>query len=92
MRWAVLFGQSPSSGAGFTNVRAQVQMEGATASALVAPTAMTGATFLGVAQGAGLAFNVDSASARLRVFASQVAGVFNSFNYCLLAAAVWIEE
>jgi hypothetical protein len=92
MRWAVLFGQSPSSGAGFTNVRAQVQMEGATASALVAPTAMTGAGPLGVAQGTGLAFNVDSASARLRVFASQVAGVFNSFNYCLLAAAVWIEE
>jgi hypothetical protein len=92
MRWAVLLGQNASSAAGFADVRAQVQMEAATASALVAPTAMTGFSYLGVAQGSALAFNRDSSSARLRVFASQVAGVFSSLNYCLLAAAVWIEE
>jgi hypothetical protein len=92
MRWAVLVGQSASVAAGFTNVRAQVQMEGATASALVTPTAVTGATFLGIAQGTALAFTRDSPSNRLRVFLSQAAGVFDSRNYCLLAAAVWIEE
>lgn len=92
MRWAVLLGQNASSAAGFADVRAQVQMEAATASALVVPTAMTGFSYLGVAQGSALAFNRDSSSARLRVFASQVAGVFSSLNYCLLAAAVWIEE
>lgn len=90
MRWAVLVGQS--SGVGFTNVRAQVQMEAATASALVTPTALTGAAHLAVAQGSALAFNRDSSSARLRVFLSQAAGGVDPLNYCLLAAAVWIEE
>jgi hypothetical protein len=91
MRWAVLVGQS-NTAATFVNVRAQVQMEAAAASALVTPTAVTGATFLGIAQGTALAFTRDSSSNRLRVFLSQAAGVFDSLNYCLLAAAVWIEE
>jgi hypothetical protein len=90
MRWAVLVGQS--SAVGFTNVRAQTQIEGSAASALVTPTALTGATFLGIAQGTGLAFPRDSSVARLRVFLSQAAGIFDPLNYCLLTAAVWIEE
>lgn len=90
MRWAVLVGQS--SAVGFANVRAQTQIEGSAASALVTPTALTGATFLGIAQGTGLAFPRDSSSARLRVFLSQAAGIFDSLNYCLLTSAVWIEE
>lgn len=90
LRWAVLVGQS--SAAGFADVRAQVQMEASTASAVVTPTAVTGATHLAVVQGTGLAFSRDSSSNRLRVFLSQAAGVFSNLNYCLLAAAVWIEE
>lgn len=92
MRWAILVGQSPSSGAGFANVRAQAQMGAAAASALVTPTALTGAAHLAVAQGTGLAFTRDSSSNRLRAFLSQAAGVFDSLNYCLITAAVWIEE
>lgn len=90
MRWAVLVGQA--SGVGHANTRAQVQMGTATASALVTPTALTGASHLAVAQGSGLAFTRDSSSNRLRAFLSQAAGVFDSLNACLLAAAVWIEE
>ena len=89
LRWAVLVGQS--SAAGHTNTRVQIQMGGETASALTAPTAITGAAHLAVLTGTALDMRRDQRD-EIKVNLSQVAGVFSSLDYCLLAAAVWVEE
>ena len=89
LRWAVLAGQS--SGVGWTNVRAQVQMGAETISTAAALTPVTGATHLAVLTGTALDMRRDQRD-KLQVFMSQPAGAWNDTNYCLLAAAVWIEE
>jgi hypothetical protein len=88
LRWAVLAGQS--SAAGWTDIRAQVQMGSETASTAAALTPVTGATHLAVLTGVALDMRRDERD-KLQVFMSQPAGAFNDTNYCLLAAAVWIE-
>lgn len=92
LRWAVLLGQSDTAAFGWPNIRCEVQIEGAAVSASVTPTALTGAPRFALAQGSALGFSRDGPGNRLRVRPSQVAGVFSPFNYCVLAAAVWIEE
>jgi len=89
LRFAILAGQS--SGVGWTNIRAQMQMGSETISAATALTPLTGASHLALLTGTALDMRRDQRD-KLQVFLSQVAGAWNDTNYCLLAAAVWIQE
>lgn len=90
LQWAVLLGQSDTTSFGWTNIRCNVAVDSLAASLTVTPTPVANSPFA-LAEGTGLAFTRDSAS-RFRVLPSQVAGVFSSLNYCVLSAAVRIEE
>jgi hypothetical protein len=62
-----------------------------TASTAAALTPVTGAAHLAVLTGTALDMRRDQRD-KLQVFMSQPAGAWNDTDYCLLAAAVWIEE
>jgi hypothetical protein len=91
LQWAVLLGQSDTTSFGWTNVRCNVAVESLAASPSVTPTPVANSPFA-LAEGSALAFARDSAANRFRVLPSQVAGAFDRLNYCVLAAAVRIEE
>jgi hypothetical protein len=59
----------------------------------VAPTALTGASHLGLATGTALAFSRDDDpdDCRFRVLGLNLAA-HSELDYCILAAAMWVQE
>ena len=86
LSWAILVGQS--NAAGFANVRVAPRLT--TTPTMVTPTALTGATYLALAQGTTLDFDPDEI-ASLFSRMSLVAGVHDPLGYCLLATCLWVQ-
>ncbi len=91
LRWAVLFGQS--NAVGWTTPQARVQIAANALSTAASPTALTGASHLALLTGTALAFvrDADPNDCRMRIFGLSTSGSFDELDFCVLAAAMWVE-